>query len=65
MGLMAWVAIKDSFPSMLATYILKDCGSCNILTNNTPDVSLNTSLVLFLFQDKHHDAAHEIIETIR
>lgn len=25
----------------------------------------NTNVSLLLFQDKHHDAAHEIIETIR
>ncbi|KAK2542341.1 Dot1l [Columba guinea] len=38
---------------------------CNLLTSSTPEVFLKTSLIFFVFQDKHHDAAHEIIETIR
>lgn len=50
---------------MLATCILKDVDACNLLTSSTPEVVLKTSLIFFVFQDKHHDAAHEIIETIR
>lgn len=46
-------------------YREQDCSSCNLLKNSTSVVSLKMPFFFALFQDKHHDAAHEIIETIR